>query len=95
MSSDVDVVFCAPHIDEDIGLLRDLYLRLSTLGIITHVLREPRYPPLGRHSLNVQMSLTANDQPLSKLPQTILITWTKHSSSSNSLARTASTDESI
>lgn len=39
MSSDVDVVFCPPNIDEDIGLLRDLYLRLSALGIITHVLR--------------------------------------------------------
>lgn len=40
MSNDVDVVFCPPNIGEDIGLLRDLYLRLSTLGLITHVLRK-------------------------------------------------------
>jgi len=39
MSNDVDVVFCPPEDGADIGLLRDLYLRLSTLGIITHVLR--------------------------------------------------------
>ena len=39
MSNDVDVIFCPPTDHEDIGLLRDLYLRLSTLGIITHVLR--------------------------------------------------------
>nr|XP_031863438.1 uncharacterized protein CI109_001314 [Kwoniella shandongensis]KAA5530510.1 hypothetical protein CI109_001314 [Kwoniella shandongensis] len=37
-SNDVDVVFCPPKDDQDIGLLRDLYLRLSELGIITHVL---------------------------------------------------------
>ncbi|KAK1924368.1 hypothetical protein DB88DRAFT_490154 [Papiliotrema laurentii] len=38
MSNDVDIVFCPPNEDEDVGLLHDLYLRLSTLGIITHVL---------------------------------------------------------
>ncbi|ORY32892.1 putative beta DNA polymerase [Naematelia encephala] len=37
-SNDVDIVFCPPEDGQDIGLLRDLYLRLSTLGIITHVL---------------------------------------------------------
>lgn len=38
-SSDVDIVFCPPEEGQDIGLLRDLYRRLSTLGIVTHVLR--------------------------------------------------------
>ncbi|KAK8864578.1 hypothetical protein IAR55_001828 [Kwoniella newhampshirensis] len=37
-SNDVDVVFAPPKQDQDIGLLKDLYLRLSDLGIITHVL---------------------------------------------------------
>nr|XP_019011154.1 DNA polymerase mu subunit [Kwoniella pini CBS 10737]OCF49935.1 DNA polymerase mu subunit [Kwoniella pini CBS 10737] len=37
-SNDVDIVFRPPGMDQDIGLLRDLYLRLSDLGIITHVL---------------------------------------------------------
>nr|XP_018262951.1 DNA polymerase mu subunit [Kwoniella dejecticola CBS 10117]OBR85109.1 DNA polymerase mu subunit [Kwoniella dejecticola CBS 10117] len=37
-SNDVDIVFRPPGMDQDIGLLRDLYLRLSNLGIITHVL---------------------------------------------------------
>lgn len=39
-SSDVDIVFRPPKDDQDIGLLRALYLRLSELGIVTHVLRE-------------------------------------------------------
>jgi hypothetical protein len=37
---DVDIVFCPPEEGQDIGLLKDLYLRLSDLNIITHVLRE-------------------------------------------------------
>ncbi|OCF61005.1 DNA polymerase mu subunit [Kwoniella mangroviensis CBS 10435] len=37
-SNDVDIVFRPPGINLDIGLLKDLYLRLSELGIITHVL---------------------------------------------------------
>ncbi|WRT66545.1 uncharacterized protein IL334_003504 [Kwoniella shivajii] len=37
-SNDVDVIFRPPGMDQDIGLLKDLYLRLSDLGIITHVL---------------------------------------------------------
>jgi DNA polymerase mu len=44
MSNDVDIVFCPPNEDEDVGLLHDLYLRLSTLGIITHVLRTCQQP---------------------------------------------------
>ncbi|OWT40517.1 DNA polymerase mu subunit [Cryptococcus neoformans Bt1] len=47
-SSDVDIVFRPPKDDQDIGLLRALYLRLSELGIITHVLhvthRDPNQP---------------------------------------------------
>jgi len=47
-SNDVDIVFCPPHEGDDAGLLRDLYLRLSQLGIVTHVLqlmdREPDAP---------------------------------------------------
>lgn len=38
-SSDVDLVFCPPKADLDLGLLKNLYLRLSAFGIITHVLR--------------------------------------------------------
>lgn len=45
-SSDVDIVFRPPKDDQDIGLLRALYLRLSELGIITHVLREFFLNPL-------------------------------------------------
>ena len=41
-SNDVDIVFAPPQIDQDIGLLRNLYRRLTALGIITHVLRQPR-----------------------------------------------------
>jgi len=41
-SNDVDVVFCPPKDGQDIGLLKDLYLRLSQLGIVTHVLRAYR-----------------------------------------------------
>ncbi|WVW84121.1 hypothetical protein I302_106150 [Kwoniella bestiolae CBS 10118] len=37
-SNDVDIVFRPPGMNMDIGLLRDLYLRLSDLGIVTHVL---------------------------------------------------------
>ncbi|WVF71352.1 hypothetical protein IAT40_006156 [Kwoniella sp. CBS 6097] len=37
-SNDVDVVFRPPGMDLDIGLLKSLYLRLSDLGIVTHVL---------------------------------------------------------
>ncbi|OCF32950.1 DNA polymerase mu subunit [Kwoniella heveanensis BCC8398] len=37
-SNDVDVVFRPPGMDLDIGLLKNLYLRLSDLGIVTHVL---------------------------------------------------------
>ncbi|WVQ99513.1 hypothetical protein IAU59_006649 [Kwoniella sp. CBS 9459] len=37
-SNDVDVVFRPPGMDLDIGLLKKLYLRLSDLGIVTHVL---------------------------------------------------------
>ncbi|WWC89146.1 uncharacterized protein L201_004064 [Kwoniella dendrophila CBS 6074] len=37
-SNDVDIVFAPPGVDQDIGLLRDLYMRMSDLGIITHVL---------------------------------------------------------
>jgi len=37
-SSDVDIVFAPPNVDQDIGLLKDLHLRLGALGIITHVL---------------------------------------------------------
>ncbi|ODN80607.1 hypothetical protein L202_02797 [Cryptococcus amylolentus CBS 6039] len=37
-SNDVDVVLCPPEQDQDIGLLRAAYLRMSQLGIITHVL---------------------------------------------------------
>lgn len=33
-------MFCPPQIGQDIGLLDDLYLRLSAFGIITHVLRK-------------------------------------------------------
>nr|KIR46295.1 DNA polymerase mu subunit [Cryptococcus bacillisporus CA1280] len=47
-SSDVDIVFRPPKDDQDIGLLRALYLRLSELGIVTHVLhvthRDPNQP---------------------------------------------------
>ncbi|WVQ67274.1 uncharacterized protein L199_005469 [Kwoniella botswanensis] len=47
-SNDVDIVFRPPGVNLDIGLLRDLYLRLSELGIITHVLhvthRDPNTP---------------------------------------------------
>lgn len=43
-SGDIDIVFCPPEKDQDIGLLKDLYLRLSALGIITHVLRESIVP---------------------------------------------------
>ena len=39
-SNDVDIVFSPPNEDEDIGLLRNLYLRLSSLDIVTHVLRQ-------------------------------------------------------
>ncbi|GFZ46743.1 hypothetical protein JCM24511_03963 [Saitozyma sp. JCM 24511] len=44
-SGDIDVVFCPPEKDQDIGLLRDLYLRLSALGIITHVLHVTQRAP--------------------------------------------------
>ncbi|RXK37721.1 hypothetical protein M231_04970 [Tremella mesenterica] len=37
-SNDVDIVFCPPREGQDVGLLRDLTLRLSTVDIITHVL---------------------------------------------------------
>ncbi|WVQ86482.1 hypothetical protein IAS59_000195 [Cryptococcus gattii] len=47
-SSDVDIVFRPPKDDQDIGLLRALYLRLSELRIVTHVLhvthRDPNQP---------------------------------------------------
>ena len=39
-SNDVDVVFCPPEEGQDIGLLHDLYLRLSAFNLITHVLRK-------------------------------------------------------
>ena len=45
-SNDVDIVFSPPEDadhDADVGLLKDLYLRLSTLGIVTHVLRMFRF----------------------------------------------------
>ncbi|WVQ73950.1 hypothetical protein IAR50_003531 [Cryptococcus sp. DSM 104548] len=37
-SNDVDIVLCPPEQDQDIGLLRAAYLRMSELGLITHVL---------------------------------------------------------
>jgi DNA polymerase mu len=44
-SGDMDIVFCPPNEGQDIGLLKDLYLRLSALGIVTHVLRTPQPSP--------------------------------------------------
>ncbi|WVR06905.1 hypothetical protein IAU60_003941 [Kwoniella sp. DSM 27419] len=45
-SSDVDIVFRPPGMEIDIGLLKNLYLRLSDLGIITHVLHVTHRDPL-------------------------------------------------
>jgi DNA polymerase mu len=38
-SNDVDVVFCPRNEGDDRGLLRDLYRRLTSMGIVTHILR--------------------------------------------------------
>jgi DNA polymerase mu len=38
-SNDVDIVFCPPNEGDDRGLLRDLYRRLTQMGIVTHILR--------------------------------------------------------
>ncbi|KAK4689277.1 hypothetical protein P7C73_g818, partial [Tremellales sp. Uapishka_1] len=38
-SNDVDIVFRPPKDGQDVGLLRNLYIRMSRCGIITHVLQ--------------------------------------------------------
>lgn len=52
---DVDIVFCPPEEGQDIGLLKDLYLRLSDLNIITHVLH------VTQRSANAPIHSSANN----------------------------------
>ncbi|ORX35733.1 putative beta DNA polymerase [Kockovaella imperatae] len=54
-SNDVDIVIGPPRDDEDIGLLKKLQMRLSHLGIITHVLYSTRRSietPIRAHANN-------------------------------------------
>ncbi|GHJ85213.1 hypothetical protein NliqN6_1615 [Naganishia liquefaciens] len=76
-SNDVDIVFCPPTEDVDVGrLLRDLVTRMADLGIITHVL----HVAVASHHTKDHANFDGLDKAfiLFRLPPTVLPDGTIH-----------------